>query len=53
MKEKIYGVARVSTPQQKLERQVTNILKEYPEAYIIKIKYTGTTFKGNKEIDFR
>ncbi len=51
MKEKIFAVARISTPQQKLDRQIRNILKEYPEAYIIKIKYTGTTFKGNKEME--
>ena len=51
MEKKIYGVARISTPRQKLERQVRNILNVYPDAYIIQIKYTGTTFKGNKEME--
>lgn len=51
MERKIYGVARISTPRQKLERQVRNILNIYPEAYVIQIKYTGTTFKGNKEME--
>ena len=53
MEKKIYGVARISTPRQKLERQVRNILNVYPDAYIIQIKYTSTTFKGNKEMENR
>ena len=48
---KVYGVARVSTPKQNLERQVRNILEKYPNAYIVKIKYTGTTLLGNKELE--
>ena len=48
---KEYGVARVSTPKQNLERQVRNILEKYPNAYIVKIKYTGTTLLGNKELE--
>ena len=51
MEKKIYGVARISTPKQKLERQVRNILNAYPDAYVIQIKYTGTTFKGNKQME--
>lgn len=51
MEKKIYGVARISTPKQKLERQVRNILNVYPDAYVIQIKYTGTTFKGNKQME--
>ena len=51
MEKKIYGVARISTPKQKLERQVRNILNVYPDAYMIQIKYTGTTFKGNKQME--
>ena len=32
----IYGYCRISTPKQSIERQVRNILKEYPEAHIVK-----------------
>ena len=51
MLKKVYGVARISTPRQKLERQVRNIQNVYPESYIIQIKYTGTTFRGNKDME--
>ena len=39
----IYGYARVSTPHQKLERQITNITELYPKAIIFREFYTGTT----------
>ena len=39
----IYGYARVSTPHQKLERQITNILSLYPNAQIFREHFTGTT----------
>ena len=39
----IYGYARVSTPHQKLERQITNILNLYPKAQIFREYFTGTT----------
>lgn len=39
----IVGYARVSTPQQKLARQVENIKNAYPDAVVIEEKYTGTT----------
>jgi DNA invertase Pin-like site-specific DNA recombinase len=39
----IYGYARVSTPHQKLERQITNILNIYPKAQIFREHFTGTT----------
>lgn len=39
---KIYGYCRISTNKQNIERQVRNILKEYPGAIIIKEIYTGT-----------
>lgn len=38
----IYGYARVSTMKQRLERQIDNIKREFPEAVIITEKYTGT-----------
>jgi len=39
----IYGYARVSTPHQKLERQISNILKLYPRAQLFREHFTGTT----------
>lgn len=37
----IYGFCRVSTQKQKIDRQVENILRAYPEAIIIKEAYSG------------
>lgn len=37
----VYGYCRISTPQQKIERQVENILRAYPDAVIIKEAYSG------------
>ena len=39
----IYGMTRVSTRKQNIERQVRNILSLYPEAIIVREYYTGTT----------
>ena len=47
----IYGYCRISTPKQSIERQVRNILKEYPEAHIVKEVYTGTRTEGRKEFE--
>lgn len=47
----IYGYCRISTPKQSIERQVRNILKEYPEAYIVKEVYTGTKAAGRKRFE--
>lgn len=38
----IYAYCRVSTPHQRLERQITNITELYPKATIIREFYTGT-----------
>ena len=46
-----YGYTRISTPKQNIERQVRNILKEYPNARIVREVYTGTKFQGRKEFD--
>lgn len=46
---KIYGYCRVSTASQNIERQVRNISKEYPNAFIIQEKFTGTKIEGRKE----
>ena len=37
----IYGYCRVSTPKQKIDRQVENILREYPNAILVKEAYSG------------
>ena len=47
----IYGYCRISTPKQSIERQVRNILKDYPDAHIIKEVYTGTKNSGRKEFE--
>ena len=48
---KIYGYCRISTPKQNIERQVRNILKEYPDAMIVQETYSGTHFQGRKELE--
>ena len=40
--EKIFGYARISTNKQKIERQIENIKREYPQAEIIQEVFTGT-----------
>ena len=37
-----YGYARISRPQQSIERQIRNIKAQYPEAVILQEAYTGT-----------
>ena len=39
---KIYGYARISTKKQSIDRQITNIKKEYSDAEIYSEAYTGT-----------
>lgn len=39
----VYGYCRVSTKHQRITRQVTNITELYPEVFIIREFYTGTT----------
>ncbi|MGL4864698.1 MAG: recombinase family protein [Cetobacterium sp.] len=39
----IYGYCRVSTKNQNIERQIENILKEFPKAKIYQETFTGTT----------
>ena len=47
----IYGFCRISTPKQSMERQERNILKIYPDAFIVKEIYTGTKIFGRKEFE--
>lgn len=48
---KIYGYCRISTKKQSIERQIRNILKEYPEADIRQEAYTGTKVAGRNELE--
>ncbi len=45
----IYGMTRISTAQQNIDRQVRNILGKYPTATILKEVHTRTSFDGRKE----
>lgn len=47
----LYGVGRISTGKQNIERQIRNILAKYPNAKIIKETYTGTKLEGRKEFE--
>ena len=42
MAAKTYGYARISRPQQSIDRQIRNIKAEYPSAVIIQEAFTGT-----------
>ena len=46
-----YGLARISTSKQNIERQVRNIQQQYPNAKIIKETFTGTKLEGRKELE--
>lgn len=47
----IYGYCRISTPKQSMERQIRNIIAEYPDAKIVQEIYTGTKIQGRKEFE--
>jgi len=49
--ERIYGYCRISRKQQSIDRQIRNILAEYPTARIYQEAYTGTKMTGRKEFD--
>ena len=40
---KVYGYVRISTKKQSIDRQIRNILREYPDAHIVEEIFTGTT----------
>ena len=46
---KTYGYARISRATQKIERQIENISKAYPDADIKQVAQTGTKIEGRKE----
>lgn len=39
----VYGYARISKPNQSIERQIRNIKSKYPDAVIVDEAFTGTT----------
>lgn len=45
----VYGYTRISTNKQNIERQVSNIKEEYPDAIIIREVYTGKEILGRQE----
>ena len=46
-----YGYCRISTKKQSIDRQIRNILQEYPDAKIVQEIYTGTKYQGRKELE--
>lgn len=40
-----YAYARVSTPSQRLERQIENLLRAFPNAIVVKEAYTGRSIQ--------
>ena len=47
----VYGYCRISRKKQNIQRQVRNILKEYPDAKLYQEAFTDTKFFGRKEFD--
>ncbi|MCD8297936.1 MAG: recombinase family protein [Prevotella sp.] len=46
-----YGYCRISRKSQRIERQIENISKAYPDAVIYKEAFTGTKIEGRKEFE--
>ncbi|MCQ2522100.1 MAG: recombinase family protein [Lachnospiraceae bacterium] len=47
----IYGYCRISTAKQSIERQIRNIIAEYPSAKIIQEVFTGTKIQGREKFE--
>ena len=45
----IYGYCKISTSSQRIERQIRNILHQYPDAILFEKVYTGTKVEGRKQ----
>ncbi len=48
---KTYGYARISRATQSIDRQIRNIISEYPQATIFSESFTGTRLEGRKEFE--
>lgn len=48
---KIYGYCRISRKTQSIERQITNIKSEYPDAIIFQEAFTGTKIEGREKFE--
>lgn len=48
---KIYGYCRISRKEQSIDRQLRNILGEYPNAVVVQEAFTGTKVEGRKEFE--
>ena len=46
-----YGYCRISTKEQSIERQRTNIKRVYPDAILIEDEYTGTKIEGRRNFE--
>lgn len=49
--KKIYGYARISRRSQNIERQIRNILAQYPTTEIFQAAYTGIKIDGRTELN--
>ena len=47
---KVYGYCRISSFKQNIERQERNILREYPDAIIVREVFTGRNIPQRKEL---
>ena len=47
----VYGYCRISRKSQKIERQIQNIIKVYPDCIIYQEAFTGTKLEGRKEFE--
>lgn len=47
----VYGYVRVSTAKQDPQRQIRNILRQYPDAVIYQETYTGTKIEGRTQLN--
>ena len=48
---RVYGYCRISRPSQNIERQIRNILQEYPNAVIVQEIFTGRNFQARKGLE--
>lgn len=48
---RVYGYARISRKTQNIERQLRNIRKAFPDAFILQEAFTGRRMQGRKELD--